>query len=70
MPETKLTQEARRSLILEALSGVSAIEVARRYDVRRQHVHRLVKAARQNAAEELAFWEQVSAIALKYRRLH
>ncbi len=69
MPETKLTQEARRSLILEALSGVSAIELARRYGVRRQHVHRLVKAAKENADEELAFWEQVSAIALKYRRL-
>ncbi len=69
MPEKKLTQEARRSLILEALSGVSAIELARRYDVRRQHVHRLVKAAKENADEELAFWEQVSAIALKYRRL-
>ncbi len=70
MPQTKLTSNQRHALILEALSGVSAIELARRYGVRRQHVHRLVKAAKENAAEELAFWEQVSAIALKYRRLH
>ena len=59
MPEKKLTPEDRKSLVIEALSGVSAIEVARRYDVRRQHVHRLVKAAKENAAEELAYWQKV-----------
>ncbi len=59
MPEKKLTPEARKSLILEALSGVSAIELARRYGVRRQHVHRLVKDAKRNAASELEFWQEV-----------
>ncbi len=59
MPEKKLTPEARRSLVIEALSGVSAIELARRYDVRRQHVHRLVKDAKESAARELAYWQEV-----------
>ncbi len=59
MPQTKLTSNQRHALILEALSGVSAIKVARRYDVRRQHVHRLVKDAKENAAREFAYWQKV-----------
>lgn len=70
MPYTVLSAADRRAVAKAILSGEDALSIAGRYGIGRQRVYDIrdeVKSQdpeeqRQNAREELAFWEWVGSL--------